>query len=213
MTERAFEFHSGDLRIEALLGEATKPRFSALVLHPHPRFGGDMQNYVVGVLCDALASAGATTMRFNFRGVGKSEGAFDNGDGEAADAVAAAAALRALSPDIPLLLAGYSFGAMIAAADAAEIAPAALILVSPPVAFSPLRLNEAPGTPVLLITGDRDPVSPAQAVTEVAVGSRRAVIVPGADHSWWPGVEPLAKEVVAFIDALDFHAGPDAELT
>lgn len=203
MSERPFDFVSGGLRIEALINEVADPRFSALVLHPHPRFGGDMHNYVVGVLCEAFASIGATTMRFNFRGVGNSEGTFDNGAGESVDARAAAVALRTVVPDVPFVLAGYSFGAMIAASVAADVAPAGLVLASPPVAFAALQLADAFRAPVLLITGDRDPVAPAETIRGLASRRRAAVIVAGADHSWWPGVEALAEEVKTFVKSLE----------
>lgn len=194
--ERPFDLVSGDLYLEAMLHEG-EGAMTALVLHPHPQYGGDMDNHVVVAACHALAVGGATTLRFNFRGAGRSQGAFDDGRGEADDARAAIAALRALKPDAPVLLAGYSFGAMIAAAIATETAPVGLALVSPP-----LRMGQLPpspdGLPVLVITGDRDPVCPAQAALGLASDAVRVVVVPGVDHGWWPGVDALEAELLAF---------------
>ena len=129
--ERAFTIESDGLLLEGALREGGSDLL-ALVLHPHPQYGGDMHNHVVTAVCGALAESGATTLRFNFRGTGRNEGAFDSGRGEANDARAAVDALRALRPDGRLLLAGYSFGAMIAATVATDVRPDALVLISPP---------------------------------------------------------------------------------
>jgi uncharacterized protein len=191
---------SGDLRLEAVLrpGEGD---LGALVLHPHPQYGGEMDNHVVVGIAEALASLGATTLRFNFRGVGESEGRYDGGKGEADDARAAVAALREQAPGKRLVLSGYSFGAMIAAAIAGEAEPAGLILVSPPVSAGALpRLD--PKVPTLLITGDVDAVAPAAAVKALAGGLVSAVVVDGADHGWWPGVDSLVDEVDRFAKSL-----------
>ena len=196
LVERPFELHSDGLRLEARLHDGSG-RLAAVVLHPHPLYGGDMDNHVVAGVCEALAQAGAATLRFNFRGVGASEGSYDGGSGEAADARAAIDALRKHKPDAPVLLAGYSFGAMIAAAVAADCAVAALALVSPPQGMGPLPEMPA-GVPVLLITGDRDSLSPAAEVQALASGQVRAVTVAGVDHGWWPGIDTLQSEMLAF---------------
>ncbi|MBI5288985.1 MAG: alpha/beta fold hydrolase [Chloroflexi bacterium] len=197
--ERALELASGGLQLEAMLHEGDGA-LAALVLHPHPQYGGDMDNHVVLAACHALADDGATTLRFNFRGAGRSQGAYDGGRGEAEDARAAVAALRALKPDAPVLLAGYSFGAMVAAGIAADAAPAGLVLVSPPLGMGALPPN--PGVPLMVITGDRDPVCRAEAALALASDAVRVVVVPGADHGWWPGVDALQAELLAFERAL-----------
>jgi alpha/beta superfamily hydrolase len=115
-------------------------------------YGGEMNNHVVTTVCETLADAGATTLRFNFRGAGRSEGEFDGGKGELDDAAAAVASVRALQPGAPLVLAGYSFGAAIAARLASDVNPAALVLISPPVGMMGLQaLDES--MPALLISG------------------------------------------------------------
>ncbi|MCS7043891.1 MAG: hypothetical protein NZR01_13985 [Bryobacteraceae bacterium] len=103
-------------RLEALLEEPAEgePRFAALVLHPHPLGGGTMHNKVVYRMARALRSRGAVTLRFNFRGVHLSEGVHDEGRGEAEDARAARDFLAARYPGLPLVLAGFSFGARMA---------------------------------------------------------------------------------------------------
>jgi uncharacterized protein len=198
--ERPISIDSGGLRLEGMLHEGSAP-VAALVLHPHPQYGGDMHNHVVVAMCEALAGRGATTLRFNFRGAGASQGAFDGGAGEASDAVAAAKTLRGAAPGARLLLAGYSFGAMVAAGAAADVAPDALALVSPPLGFSPLAAFPA-GLQTLLATGDSDPISPAAGVRALAAPNLTAAVVAGVDHSWWPGLEQLVTELHAFSDSL-----------
>lgn len=111
--ERPFPFESDGLQLEGMLHEGNS-RFAAVVLHPHPLYGGDMDNHVVLALRAALADAGATTLRFNFRGAGRSQGDYDHGRGEAGDARAAIRELRQLRPGCRMLLIGYSFGAQVA---------------------------------------------------------------------------------------------------
>jgi hypothetical protein len=199
MNERAITIESGGLQLEGALRDGDGA-LAALVLHPHPQYGGDMSNHVVMALCEALAGPGASTLRFNFRGTGRSDGAFDNGRGEADDARAAAAALRAAKPEAAFLLAGYSFGAMIAANVAAEVRPDALILISPPVGMVDLPAFES-SLPVLITAGDRDQVAPAATVRAQAAPGRTIVVAPGVDHSWWPGREVLMRTVTEFVKA------------
>jgi alpha/beta superfamily hydrolase len=200
LDERAFDVTSDGLRLEGRLHEGAG-RLAAVVLHPHPQYGGDMHNHVVTAVCEALAGEGATTLRFNFRGTGASDGAYEGGPGEAADTRAAIAALRALKPDAPVLLAGYSFGAMIAATIAAGAGLAALVLISPPLAMAPLPALPD-GVPALVLAGDRDPISPAREVLALNAGPVRAVAVPGADHGWWPGIDALQAEMRSFARGL-----------
>ena len=91
-----------------------RPRGHALIAHPHPLFGGTMQNKVVHMTARALQECGIATLRFNFRGFGASEGVFDDGEGETGDALAATDWLTARYPDAGLILAGFSFGSFIA---------------------------------------------------------------------------------------------------
>lgn len=99
-------------RLEALLEEPEDcaPAEACLVCHPHPLYGGTMHNKVVYRIARGMRKAGAVVLRFNFRGVGSSEGSHDNGNGEVEDARAALDFLRARYPDLPYSLAGFSFG-------------------------------------------------------------------------------------------------------
>jgi len=177
-----------------------------VVCHPHPLFGGDMHNSVVGAVCQALVKAGIAALRFNFRGVGRSLGRFGDGVGERSDAIAALAYLRQREGVDPARvgLAGYSFGAAVALL-AADDQVAALAAVSPPDlgrSIPPVAIR----CPTLLITGDRDDVAPPPGVNALAqtLGPKcRVEIVPGTDHFWWGHEEKLAQSVAGFLhDAL-----------
>lgn len=194
--ERAFTIESDGLRLEGALHEGGGDLL-ALVLHPHPQYGGDMHNHVVTAVCGALAEGGATTLRFNFRGTGRSEGAFDSGRGEADDARAAVAAMRALRPDARLLIAGYSFGAMIAATVATDVRADALVLISPPLGMMQTPAID-PELRTLLITGERDQIAPPDALRALDAPNRTIVVAPGVDHGWWPGLDELTAAVTAF---------------
>ncbi len=200
LEERRITVASGELSLEAAIHDGDGA-LAALVLHPHPQYGGDMDNHVVTAICGAMADRGATTMRFNFRGAGRSQGTYDNGRGEADDARAALEALRAAAPGAKMVLAGYSFGAMIAAGVAVDAKLAALVLVSPPVGSALLPPLD-PELPTLLVAGDRDGIAPAPAVQALAAGRRQAVIVEGADHSWWPGLDSLVAQMGTFVESL-----------
>ena len=198
--ETPYAFESDVLRLSGLLhrGDAS---LAALVLHPHPQYGGDMHNHVVGAVCETLAAGGATTLRFDFRGVGASEGGYAGGRGEADDARAALAAIKQEAPGARVILAGYSFGAAVAAAVAPAAELAGLILISPPVSVA--ALPELPDAlPTLVVAGERDSVAPAGDLAALATPLRRVVSVPGVDHSWWPGVDALASELSGFVAQL-----------
>jgi len=137
----------------------------AIVCHPLPTEGGTMHNKVVTMAARALRELGLDTVRFNFRGTGASEGTFDNGEGETADLLAVAAWVRAQRPDQALWLAGFSFGAYVALRAAAQLQPAFMLSIAPPVRrswdFDTLVL---PTCPWLVIQGEADEVVDPQAV-------------------------------------------------
>jgi alpha/beta superfamily hydrolase len=165
----------------------------AVVCHPHPQHGGTMDNKVVQTLARACVQLGLQTVRFNFRGVGGSAGAWDEGRGEIDDALAVIAAHRA--PGQPLLLAGFSFGAYVASQAATRLAePAArIVLVGPAV----VNFTVAPvpaGT--VLVHGELDDVVPLQAVLDWARPQQLPVtVLPGAGH-FFHGQLPVLKQIV-----------------
>ncbi|MBN8492595.1 MAG: alpha/beta fold hydrolase [Burkholderiales bacterium] len=167
----------------------------ALVCHPHPLHGGTMDNKVVQTLARALVQRGYEAVRFNFRGVGASAGAWDEGRGETADALAVLAACR--QPGQALVLAGFSFGAYIAARVAASLpaeqAAERLVLVGP--AASRFDMPAVPaGT--LVIHGEADDVVPlADVLAWARPLSQPVTVVPGAGH-FFHGQLPLLKTLV-----------------
>jgi alpha/beta superfamily hydrolase len=135
-----------------------------VVCHPHPLFGGTMHNKVVTTLAKTLQHAGLTTIRFNFRGVGRSEGVYGEGDGEVADLLAVVDWLEESNPQQPLWLAGFSFGAYIAARASTEIEVHQLITVAPPVQNFPMKTLPPILCPWILVQGEKDDVVPSQEV-------------------------------------------------
>jgi alpha/beta superfamily hydrolase len=167
-----------------------RPGAVLVVCHPHPLYGGSMDNNVVEALCDGALQEGLAALRFNFRGVGRSSGAYDNGDGEQEDVLAALRAAAELMPEAAVGLAGYSFGASMAARAAGRVSEpiAVLILVSPPLAsLNRLSFAERPASR-LFLAGDRDHICPArelEALAQQVRPSAECVIIEGADHSWF----------------------------
>ena len=164
----------------------------AVVCHPHPLHGGTLDNKVVATLARAFVQAGWRTVRFNFRGVGASVGAWDEGRGEIDDALAVVASLRAGDAE-PLALAGFSFGAYVASHVACTHVPRQLVLVGPATqnfTVAPV----APGT--LVIHGESDDVAPLAATLDWARPLvQPVVVVPGTGH-FFHGQLPLLKSLV-----------------
>lgn len=152
----------------------------AVVAHPLPIMGGTMDNKVVTTLAKAFVELGYATLRFNFRGVGESAGSYDEGNGETSDAIAAANFMRVGFPGLPLLLAGFSFGAYVQARAAAELQPQQLVLVAP--AVGRFAMPDVPaGT--LIVHGDLDEVVELHEMLQWARPQHLPVIVlAGAGH-------------------------------
>jgi alpha/beta superfamily hydrolase len=156
-----------------------------------------MTNKVVTTLARSFARLGADAVRFNFRGVGKSAGTYADGIGERDDALAVVAWARARWPGRPLYLGGFSFGAAVAAAIAARVAPAGLVTVAPPVDRLPTGFAP-PACPWLLIHGDADDVVPAAPVVEWSAKlplAPRVVVLPGVGHFFHGRLAALTEAV------------------
>ncbi|MHA7833658.1 MAG: alpha/beta hydrolase [Algiphilus sp.] len=148
--------------IEAVLSTPRNGTASGalLVCHPHPLYGGTMDNKVVTTLAAAAHDAGMAALRFNFRGVGASAGAHDEGRGEARDCQCVADWLRHRLGGAPLALAGFSFGGYVALAAQADIAPEALITVAPATRYFQGDWPQWPTCPWLCIHAKDDDVVP-----------------------------------------------------
>ena len=171
------------------------PRGVAVVCHPHPQHGGTMDNKVVMTLARTFVALGYTSVRFNFRGVGASQGRWDEGRGEVDDALAVVQALRVGGR--PLLLAGFSFGGFVASQAAMRLAPDAaaerLVLVGP--AVQTFKTAAVPAD-TLVIHGEADEVVPLAAVFDWARPQALPVtVVPGAGH-FFHGQLTLLKHIV-----------------
>jgi len=169
--------------IEALLHEPEHPPTAlAIMCHPHSLHGGTMQNKVVYTLSRAFESAGAVTIRFNFRGVGESEGTFDNGFGESTDLAAVHQWAR---EQLPLWLAGFSFGSFVAARMALDLNATRLISIAPAVTRFDFKEMTLPTCPWLIVQGDADEVVEPSAVFEWAKGlpaSAQLQVIPDVGH-------------------------------
>jgi alpha/beta superfamily hydrolase len=136
----------------------------AIVCHPHPQHGGTMHNKVVTMLERSLRESGLTTVVFNFRGVGASQGSYDDGVGETGDLLAVAAWVQRVRPHDALWLAGFSFGSYVVTRAAPRLPVTQVILVAPPVSRWDFAQLAAPGCPRLVIQGEVDDVVDPQAV-------------------------------------------------
>lgn len=185
-------------KLEGRLGAVKDARGGLVVCHPHPLYGGDMENPVVVRVAEVGREAGLATLRFNFRGVGASTGSYDRGEGEQQDARAAIGALRARLPaGRPLGLAGYSFGAWVSSRVAAQEALAALCLIAPPVAMVDLAAFEPGPLDLLLVAGTRDPYCPLADLDRLAgrLPGATAARIEGADHFFFGKLFPMGEAV------------------
>jgi uncharacterized protein len=170
-------------------------RGTAVIAHPHPLFGGTMQNKVVGTLARAFVQCGWTAVRFNFRGVGRSEGTHDQGVGEVLDLLSV---IDAQAPVGPLALAGFSFGGFVTCEAVARLhgtrAPEKLILVG--TATSRFTVPAVPSElhpRTLVLHGEQDDTVPLEAVMDWARPQHLPVtVIPGVEH-FFHGQLPLLK--------------------
>ena len=188
--------------IEALLDvPAGEPRGTAVIAHPHPLFGGTMTNKVVQTLARAFVQTGWRAVRFNFRGVGASAGAYDEGRGEAADMLEV---IRQVAPEGPLAVAGFSFGAFVTSHVVAQSSapltprlPEKIVLVG----TAASRFAVAPIAPelherTLVLHGELDDTVVLSSVMDWArPQSLPVTVIPGVEH-FFHGQLPLLKSLV-----------------
>jgi alpha/beta superfamily hydrolase len=200
MHEQPVTFASGDLTLEGLLSvpNEAEPVRGGVVCHPHPLYGGSMYNNVVDAALAAMWKLGWATLRFNFRGVGASEGEHSGGSGEAADATAAVEFISRQSQvqSNDVILAGYSFGAMAALAAAPAIKNlGALALIALPLQMVDTAALERFPHPIILAVGDRDSYCPArrlQALHQRLEPRSQIALIENADHFFGGFEEELA---------------------
>ncbi len=188
-------------------GSGTHPPL-ALVLHPDPQGGGTMNNKVVYALFHAFAHLGFSVLRFNFRGVGRSQGTYDNGEGELVDAAAALDWLQATHEDSRTVwVSGFSFGAWLAfhlLMRRPELS--GFVSVAPPVAHYDFNFLAPCPSSGIILQGDQDTIVQEPAVAKLAkeVEVQKGVmityqVVPGADHFFAGHLDVLAQSVARYV--------------
>jgi uncharacterized protein len=152
--------------IEAVLSPPTQNEVDAvaIVCHPHPLYGGTMNNKVVTTLVKTFNALGLYALRFNFRGIGKSEGSYAEGIGEQEDALAVIHWAEQEFPGKKIWLAGFSFGAYVATQIAERYPVALLVTIAPPVHHFDLKNIQAIKIPWIIVQGDQDEVVPPEEV-------------------------------------------------
>jgi len=175
---------SGDLECLLSIPKNNHRKTIAIICHPHPLHGGSMRNKVIHTLDKALGQLGLVTIRFNFRGVGKSAGLYDEAKGEVDDLKAVIDWAQNEMPEQELCLAGFSFGAYIAMKASLDVSCKQLITVAPPVNIFDFTPLQAPTCPWLLIQGMQDEIVDANEVMEWASQFSKVSIVrePDSGH-------------------------------
>jgi len=181
----------------------------AIVLHPHPQFGGTMNHQIIYQLYYAFVHRGFSALRFNFRGVGRSQGSFDHGTGELSDAAAALDWAQTISPEAKSCwIAGFSFGAWIGMQllmRRPEIE--GFISICPPANLYDFSFLAPCPSSGLIIHGDKDAVVPHKDVTTLVdkLKTQKGIVieqkvVPGANHFFDAKIEPLMISVSGYLD-------------
>jgi len=172
------------------------PRAIAVVAHPLPIMGGTMDNKVVTTLAKTFVDLGFAALRFNFRGVGASTGEFDSGNGEVEDVLAMVRYAQQEQGDLPLVLAGFSFGGFIQARAAQELQPRQLVLIAPAVGR-----YEVPHVShnTLVVHGEHDDVVPLADIMEWARPQHLPVtVLPEAGHFFHGRLNQLKQVVLHY---------------
>lgn len=155
---------AGDIEIATALPKEKQVLVTGVVCHPHPLYGGAMNNKVVTTLAKTMRSLGIATIRFNFRGVGQSAGSYAEGIGESEDLLAVLDWVKQVRPLDKVFLAGFSFGSYVAARVADQWPVSQLITVAPPVNHFDFDNLSKSYSPWLVVQGEQDEVVPAEEV-------------------------------------------------
>jgi uncharacterized protein len=204
---------AGKIEVAASIPDA--PRAIAVIAHPHPLFGGTMDNKVVTTLARVFIESGAATFRFNFRGVGSTAGSHDEGRGETEDMLRVVAHAREQFGDLPLMLAGFSFGGAVAVRSSGAVEFEQLVLVAPGFRrITGAGMGEAPKaddphlgaigrhttTNTVVVHGDRDAtVALSDSIAWAAARDVAVVVVPGAEHFFHRKLHVLREAVSRWV--------------
>lgn len=208
-----FRPHIEQLRILGRAGELesiveTPPdascNYVAVLCHPHPLYGGMMTNKVVHMLAKTFNELGMPAVRFNFRGIGKSAGTYDEGRGETADCEAVARWALQRWPNAELVLGGFSFGGAVAIRAAARLAPAKLVTVAPAIRKVEVSDADIPDCPWLIVQGDQDELVDPNDIAQWAHGLPKSPMLkslPGVDHFFHGKLNELRDAVLEWMRA------------
>ncbi len=201
--EKQLLFETERIRLEGLYCELPGER-GVVVCHPHPLYGGNMHNNVVEAIVNAYNKNGYSTLRFNFRGTGRSEGSYDNGIGEQEDLFSAIKLLKEKG-NTHIDIAGYSFGAWIIAKAIHEKSVSVngnLVFISPPVGFMDFSFMGYCPNLKLIIAGERDDIAPYQIIKNMFKKwnpDANLKIISGADHFFYGMEEEIKKIIYDFL--------------
>jgi len=194
-------------RLECLLEEPEAdsdggpPREAALVCHPHPQHGGTMHTKAVYRIARGLRSAGAVVLRFNYRGVNLSEGEYAHGEGELEDARAALNYLRGRYPDLPITLAGFSFGSRIALRLGCEgVGARRVIAVGFPTTYKERSFLEGCTVPKIFIQSTHDQYGPTSALGPLVASlaePKRLILIEAEDHFFAGALSELEHQIAS----------------
>ena len=202
MAEERIVIHSGELRIEGLF-ENLPGEKGVVVTHPHPLYGGDMHNHVVETVCRAYREKGYSSLRFNFRGVGGSDGEYNDGKGEQEDVCSAIEFIHHFEKK-EIDLVGYSFGAwvnMLAMKKLTKVKR--MIMVSPPVDMMDFSFVSPDPRIKLIIAGTKDEFGDIKTIRDaMRVWNPDADLrmIEGADHFYLEKTALLKSEIEGFLD-------------
>jgi len=207
MNEERVFFPSGGIQLEGLLSihEALSVKGGIILCHPHPQFGGDMDNTVISIAAEAARQEGFSTLRFNFRGVGESEGSYGEGIGEQEDVKAAIDffSARQNDPRHLLIVLGYSFGAwagLPVAMDDERVN--GLIGIAPPLQMMDFEFLKGNRKQILVIAGTRDlfcPVPDLKKWFDALSEPKSLSVIEGADHFFSFHQKLLASPLKEFL--------------
>lgn len=193
---------AGDIELIETPAENNSISATAIICHPHPLFGGTMNNKVVTTLARVFHELGLHTIRFNFRGVGKSSGKYDEGRGEVEDLLAIAAWIKKSRPLDALWLAGFSFGAYVATKAATQLSVAQLVTIAPQVSRFKEEIMPPITCPWVLVQGEKDEVVSPEDVfawIETLDPKPQVIRMPEAGHFFHGQLLELREKLTAVL--------------
>ena len=191
--------------LETPVGAVNTDRI-AVICHPHPVYGGTMTNKVVHMLAKAFIDLGVPSIRFNYRGVGASAGAYDDGRGETLDTLAVVRWAQERWPQAKLWLGGFSFGGAIALRTAGQVPTARLVTVAPAIQRVDVTRVAIPQCPWLIVQGDNDELVNAQEVqawSQTLAPAPQFAMLSGVDHFFHGRLTELRDVVTRWAEATD----------